>query len=798
METSLTSLEHRLSEDQPSNLPRVESLVNGLPVVIYAYRPKEGPTFVTEGIRIVWGYEPEEFLRDKSFWKDHVHPEDLAQVFDQLPLLLERGSRAYDYRFLTQKGEYRWIHDEVRLVRDSAGEPLEIIGYCVDITEQKLAEAALRESEARQKVIFNSTSDLQALFHVEPGNVFLTEAVNRALAENFRVRMGKNAADYVGKDFGELLTATGLSTEQIGSRRLLFRQAIEEKTTVRYDTPPTELRDPIEVLVSPVIDQRGICTHILWNGRNISKRLQAEAELRESEERYALVTQAMQEGIFDWNLVTGAYYLSPRYKEIVGYREDELPNVAESFFGRIHPEDNARMAEAVERYSQDLTKHRFMDELRLMHRDGTYRWVVSRGRILRDAGGEPVRIVGAIGDMTERLESAATLAASEKRLRDIIESLFGFVGLFTLDGILLECNHGTLEASGIQPEDILGRPFWETEGWRYSREQQDLLREMMARAAAGEVVRFETRPLIRGQFHLVVDMTLGPLRDHQGNICNIVAHGMDVTPRKQVETELLHAKEAAESASQAKSEFLANMSHEIRTPMNGIIGLTEVLLDSSLDAEQREYLTLVQSSANSLLTIINDILDVSRIEAGKLRLEVCEFALRDVVLDTLRGLRVSAEAKGLSLNSDFDTGVPSVVRGDPGRLRQVLINLIGNAIKFTAYGQVSIAIERAADSADTLHFSVRDTGIGIPADKQAIIFDAFTQVDGSFTRRFGGTGLGLAIASRLVGMMDGRIWVESKESEGSTFHFTARLDPPGAPSGTRAGDSLIPIGPAGL
>jgi PAS domain S-box-containing protein len=732
-------------------------------------------TFVTEGVRTLWGYEPEDFFRDPRFWTEHLHPEDAPRVLRQLSRVVEQGRHSYDYRFRVKSGEYRWTHDDMRLVRDAAGNPLEIAGYCFDITEQKLAEAALRESEKRQKVIFNSTSDLQGVFRVEPGDVYVTEAINRAMAENLRSRMGQNAAEFLGKDFAALLAATGLSAEEIAARRLLYHQAIEEGTTLRWDSPPSELRDALEISVFPILDQQGNCTHLLWNGRNVAKRIQAEAQRRESEERYALVTEAIHEGIFDWNIVTGDYYLSPRYKEILGYRDDELPNDPESFFGRIHPEDRARMAEVVDRYNQDSATDRFLDEVRLQHRDGTYRWVVSRGRIVRNDKGEPVRIVGAIGDMTERLESASKLAASEKRLRDIIDSLFGFVGLFTLDGTLIECNRTRLEEMGGKPEELFHQRFWESGDWS-SPQDQALVRDMMRRAAQGEVVRFEARVAPGGR-QMIVDISFGPLRDQHGTVCNIIGHSVNITARKQAEAELLKAKEAAESSSRAKSEFLANMSHEIRTPMNGIIGLTEILLDTNLDAEQREYLTLVQSSAASLLTIINDILDVSKIEAGKLSLETRDLDLRAVVLDTLRGLRVSAESKGLSLVCDVHAGVPALVRGDPGRLGQILINLIGNAIKFTDQGQVSVAIERWPESADALHFSVRDTGIGIPAEKQAMIFEAFTQVDGSYTRRFGGTGLGLTIASRLVQMMNGRIWVESKAGEGSTFHFTARMEP---------------------
>ena len=341
-------------------------------------------------------------------------------------------------------------------------------------------------------------------------------------------------------------------------------------------------------------------------------------------------------------------------------------------------------------------------------------------------------------------------------------------------GTIQWVNPAFTQLTGYTVEEAVGK---NTSILKSGKHDESFYKELWNTIGAGRIWKGEiTNRKKDGQLY-IEELTIAPVWSATGKITNFVAIKEDFTERKRVQAELVKAKESAELASRAKSQFLANMSHELRTPMNGIMGMTELALDTELTSEQREYLGMVKTSADSLLTVINDILDFSKIEAGKLEFESIEFNLRGSLEAAVKVLALRAHERGLELNCHVQPGVPEILVGDPTRLRQVITNLIGNAIKFTERGEVTLSVERESEPAGAavLHFSVTDTGIGIPADRQAAIFDAFTQADSSTTRRHGGSGLGLTISRRLVEMFGGRLWLESTTGQGSTFHFTARF-----------------------
>jgi two-component system, sensor histidine kinase and response regulator len=386
-------------------------------------------------------------------------------------------------------------------------------------------------------------------------------------------------------------------------------------------------------------------------------------------------------------------------------------------------------------------------------------------------------ILLAMQDISERKQAEQALRESEERFRGTFENAAVGIAHVGVTGRFLRVNEKFCAIVGYPREELLQRTFQDITHPGDLAASIDAFTALMRDES--RVFGLEKRYIRKDGSLVWGEMFASLQRDAAGAPAYDIAIVHDISERKRLEEELRQAKEAAEAADRAKDEFLANVSHEIRTPMNAILGMTELALDTPLTEDQRQCLRTVKSAADNLLGIINDLLDFAKIEAGKLELNCADFSLRAVVGDTLRALAVRAHSKGLELIYDVQPEVPDALVGDAGRLRQVLLNLVGNALKFTEEGEVVVRVEATGGPAREgdlgLRFTVRDTGIGIPPDKQEAIFRAFEQEDTSTTRKYGGTGLGLTIASQLVALMGGEIRVDSAPGRGSTFAFTARF-----------------------
>lgn len=407
------------------------------------------------------------------------------------------------------------------------------------------------------------------------------------------------------------------------------------------------------------------------------------------------------------------------------------------------------------------------------------RWCILGIREMREIAAQTAELE-TTNEHVEQLviERTAELAASEERARAIINlSSDAFVAMNGA-GQIVEWNRQAETTFGWSREEVLERKLSETIVPEQYREGHRAGLAQFLESGKGSILnkRIEITAVDRNGKEFPVELTVSPIRFEREWLFS--AFVRDITSRNAADAELRQAKDAAEAANQAKSEFLANMSHEIRTPLNGIVGMTELALDTPLTPGQREYLSTVKSCTDSLLTVINDILDFSKIEAGKLSMDRVSFDLPDLLGETCKTLGFRAHQKNLELALRVAPDVPKYLLGDPGRLRQVVVNLIGNAIKFTKEGEVVIDVQvsQKTEKDVCLHFTVEDTGIGIPPSKQGSIFKAFEQADNSTTRLYGGTGLGLAIASKIIALMGGEIWVESLVGHGTTFHFTARFE----------------------
>jgi PAS domain S-box-containing protein len=492
----------------------------------------------------------------------------------------------------------------------------------------------------------------------------------------------------------------------------------------------------------------------------------AHERLRQSEEKFRALVSNIPDVTWTCAASCRTEYISSNVERLLGFTVAELSGKdAVPWLDRIHPDDAKPVAEA---FRELFAEGRPFDvEFRAQRKDGKWIWLHDRAYRTYEKDGMHYAD-GIFSDITERKRAEEM----RERMASIVDSSSDAILGKTLSGVITAWNRGAERLFGYSSAEAVGSSILMLIPADRIKEESEIL----ARIERGErLEHFETVRVRKDGKHIDVSVTISPMKDSSGVVVGASKIARDITDSKRAEEEMRKAKEAAEAANLAKSQFLANMSHEIRTPMNGVIGVAGLLLDTKLTPEQQQYAEIVRTSGEALMSVINDILDFSKIEAKKLSLETKNFELNRVLKDSVAVISIKASEKGLKLRCEVEPGTPALLRGDSGRLRQILINLVGNAVKFTPQGGVSVQarLEAQDEHKATLRFTVSDTGIGFPQERAAVLFEPFVQADGSSTRKYGGTGLGLTIAKQLAELMGGRIGVESEEGKGSAFWFTA-------------------------
>jgi PAS domain S-box-containing protein len=754
---------------------RYRDLIEQLPLVTYIDEPAVAPSiYISPQIEGLVGYSADEWLGDPELFLKLLHPDDRDRVLADHDRVFAAGESnwSFEYRLVARDGKTVWLRDDAVVVKNDDGKPLYVQGFLMDVTKRKEAEEALRKSEERFRAMFEEAPIGIAWGPLEEsgarpisgaaGSGLYTR--NRAYQEMLGYTEGELASmhftEYTHPD--DLPNVLKLYGELIAGRR------------DRYETAMRYLGKDGRVIWAQIVeaalgDERGTTSRFgLTMVQDITERVLAhealqasEAELRRQKQYWeallelspaAIVTADLDDTVTVWNAAAQDLF-GYSQAEALGHNIDDL--IAKS--GELH-------AEAVE-VNRRIADGQVQLVTRRTRKDGTLVDVDLRAAPIL-VGGEMVGSYAIYHDLSD-------VHRQKQYFESLLEISPTAIVTVGLDDKVTSWNPAAEKLFGYTRDEAVGRDV------------DDLI-------AASADLRVEAREVNRQgsqeEYHLITRRTRkdGSLVDVQLLVAPVLVEG-ELVGRYGIYHdvgELQRARQAAEAATEAKSTFLATMSHEIRTPMNAVIGMTGLLLDTDLTPEQRGFAEVIRTSGDALLGIINDILDLSKIEAEKLDLERRPFVLRDTVEAALDLVAASAAAKELDLAFLLDPRAPVALVGDRTRLGQILVNLLTNAVKFTDEGEVvlSVEFERVAEDdgwgAETceLHFAVRDTGIGVPKERVDRLFQSFSQVDASTTRRYGGTGLGLAISKRLSEMMGGTMWVESEAGKGSIFHFTVKAE----------------------
>ncbi|MDM8161562.1 PAS domain S-box protein [Labilibaculum sp. K2S] len=905
----------QIAEELTSELKESERLLKESQEIArlgtYSLDLKRGLWRSSEILDAIFGID-ENYTHTTEGWSAMIHPDhrELLLNYFQNETIAQGLPFNKEYKIIRScNKEERWVHGLGKLEFDNNNNPIRLIGTISDITERKLAEEQLNLSREQYRSLFENSP--LGIYQTTPDGKILN--ANKALLEMLEFESLTELQN-------RTLETEGYSKESSVNRKQ-FVEMIEKDGYVKglEENWTTKSGQTIPIRENARI-VKGINGKVFFEGtvEDISERKKTEKQLLLSQEQYTIAVEGSNDGIWDWDIISNEVYFSPRWKNMLGYNDEELENSFSTWETLLHPEDHKQALTVVQAYFDNEIPEYEM-EFRMKHKDDSYRWILARGKALRHENGNPYRMAGSHTDITERKLVEKELKESEKRLRSIIESSpIPMVITKVSEGIILMANESLGKLFKISLSDAIGQKspdfysnsqdrkklfkilmkdgvvdnyelvlkksdqelFWGSVSLKlmtldneqvliagfhditemknaeeeimkhrehleemvyertreltisqqqlqqslkditdykfaldesslvaitdhkgvinyandifckiskYNREEligsthriinsdyhsSDFFIDLWRTISKGKVWRGEVKNKAKDGSFYWVDSTIVPFLDEQGKPYQYVSVRFDITDKKKSEENLIKARDAANSANQAKSEFLANMSHEIRTPMNAVIGFSELLSKTVKDEKQRSQVESIRSSGKNLLKIINDILDLSKIEAGKVDIIPVPVNLYSLTREIKNLFGPKVNEKKIDFFIEYESTIPKLLLLDEVRLRQILFNLIGNALKFTDKGHVILTVDahrniKLKDNYDLI-IHVEDTGIGIPTDQQKLVFEPFTQQAGQ-SAKYGGTGLGLAITKKLIEKMGGRIHLESEVGKGSNI-----------------------------